>query len=1663
MKKYSVLLASLLAVVPFSVMASGVVVNPTPLVSQTLPSQYMIGPSSPSIATFNIFSTSSSATITELKFTTGGTSNAVTSIAITSGNVTLSAPVIGNVADISGLNIPVPAGFNGVNVTVTPTYSAVGGTNGISSNSPSTINLTYVKSIDAYQQTSIITPNISSGQTIYLVASLPHVAITNNTKNNSNSLVNGQVELADVTVSADAAGQIKIQSIPLTITTTGSVNLAGQSLIVKDANNNVITTASANLVTAPANSTALVAISFNPSYQIGAGSAQTFKIFANVQGVAGMPGTQSITTNLGLATSFLWSDVNGNATGLTGQYLAGYGNGVSVVVPVPQNPTVTFSNSSFLATNQSLPTNQLGNLVPLAAIDVNSTDAGVINSLDFNYSTSPSSIYSNANNPPVGYTVLTDTQGNVLAQGDTSYVAGRYPIRFWNQSIQIPKGTKTLLLKGIVSQYSVPAGYNQFSYNFSLVGVSASGNVNQNTSSPLDIVTFTNDPAPVPTPTPITSISGIRVTGDKPTLTLKYDATNHEASLAAKETVTITAGKNDIYIAGGAMSLNRVGGNSITPTHGFTPNYVSQNFSGSAANKASVADQFGNVINGWKIKAGKTASFDLNFSVNPQQMFAGVYTVSLGSAAIFDAKGNYLIVPVTSPSSKSVTVVGESGVQAGQVYLAVTSPKAGGNYTVGPSKPIPFSWQWSGTKAPLQPTAYLLDQGSSVVYSKMLNGGAAGTTFNDNIPYNGIMTTGHYRIMVCEYPQNTNNSAYPTTAPTCASSDSFKANVTDNNAKVNATTKLSQAALNLVYDSSQHESSLQGGQAIDIKAGGSDILVTNVGIGLKGIGGNIPIDGALIPNGTQFNFSASISPETKADVYGTPVTIYRIKANTTAHFSTSIQSNPQLMYGGLYTAGINYISVLNANGTYNQLAFTPSYSSSVIIVGEIASSTIGIPVAPGPYSLNSSVTLPGIVPLTSVNVLYDVNFDSSKLDPASVALQLTCATGVSARLASGNSNAEVCGTTIPMSANPSAVDPNGDFRLSLNFTNNSGVVQLIGASALVNGQVQDRDAFNLQPTGATPIPQPTSPATASVNGTPSLALAYDSAQQEVLLRATYNVSVKAGSQNVNIYSNAPISSLYDQNSNPVYAGSQRVESFSPINNNAVTNLSDDSGVKMYGVAAGKTVEFKAVVTINPKVLFAGTYNSKLLALYANLGNSGSNGFKLNVPANQTNNKTIVGEVSPYITGVTSVSGQILAGQKIVVNGKRLLDTKPVQIIIDGSFAVNSSIVDGSKDGTTLFFVLPSTITSGYHYLTVTTSKGSSNTASFTVSQSTITTGNPATANLSSAVLSLVYDTSHHESSLQGSEAVDITAGSSDALVVYVSMGLIGTGGTTANARNGVVPNNTQYRVVTSIPQEIVNNPNGGTLGVYRVKAGTTGHFTSTITSNPQQMYSGIYTTGISYIGVINSDGSFGQIPFTPASSNSMTIVGESSNTITTTSSPVSCPVGQSLSTSGVCVAPIPAPVAPTPAPVIINPTPVAVTPVAPTPTPVPTPAPAPVATPKVPARPSTPSAVMGSSCGGLVSITWKPVPGATSYNIYRSSRAEASTFQVVAPNVTGLNYIDTAGRAIFYYKITAVNAGGESEQSPADAATGSKVCLSASALNSVKGVFGNIFQKIFNR
>lgn len=230
-------------------------------------------------------------------------------------------------------------------------------------------------------------------------------------------------------------------------------------------------------------------------------------------------------------------------------------------------------------------------------------------------------------------------------------------------------------------------------------------------------------------------------------------------------------------------------------------------------------------------------------------------------------------------------------------------------------------------------------------------------------------------------------------------------------------------------------------------------------------------------------------------------------------------------------------------------------------------------------------------------------------------------------------------------------------------------------------------------------------ASVTVNGQPTLALTYDGAQKEASLTATFNVTVNGGTSGVNIYRQGGGAQFVNQIGSSINANSITAGTLTPRTFPAVNTGTDGYGQTYYIIPANQAVEFQDVVTVNPKQLFAGTYYASLKTIWANQGTDLQKSFNMDVSINQTNNKTIIGEVSPYIMSVKVVSGGL-----IVISGQRLNNAN---IYIDGTLRDPVRVVRAT-DGTEISFRSPFT-TDGQHNLYLNDPKtGQSNTFGFQV-------------------------------------------------------------------------------------------------------------------------------------------------------------------------------------------------------------------------------------------------------------------------------------------------------------------------------------------------------------
>ncbi len=232
----------------------------------------------------------------------------------------------------------------------------------------------------------------------------------------------------------------------------------------------------------------------------------------------------------------------------------------------------------------------------------------------------------------------------------------------------------------------------------------------------------------------------------------------------------------------------------------------------------------------------------------------------------------------------------------------------------------------------------------------------------------------------------------------------------------------------------------------------------------------------------------------------------------------------------------------------------------------------------------------------------------------------------------------------------------------------------------------------------TPNPVPSNGVTAKTSGNPKLVIGYDSNKKEALLTATFDTTVDGGKTGVYV-SQYPWIDLHNTNGDYAYANGMN-RTITPISK--VDQRVSQYGEIFYWVPANRQAKFAVVETVNPKVLFAGTYYATLTALigYPVIDYS-QPGYVIYANSNQTNSVTIIGEVTPYISNISPY--QAYVGDRVVISGQRL--TVGSSLYIDGVASGVTTV--GLVDGTALKFDVP-TLSTGWHAVAVGNSDGMSN-------------------------------------------------------------------------------------------------------------------------------------------------------------------------------------------------------------------------------------------------------------------------------------------------------------------------------------------------------------------
>ncbi len=313
---------------------NGTITNPPTLNTGSSPvAQFVVGSNSSTnqpMATYTFVSSNGVSNITELHFTASG-SNSSTDTPITQIHVGgKDGFAVNNTFTVTGLNISVPNSTAGLNVPVTVDFAPVSSTGGILSGQTVKLTLTYVKYTSGGTTTNF-SPTVDS-PTMTVVASKPTVAASLP----SSTLAVGTIEAIDVAVTADANGDITLNSLPITVgLSAASVSTTSTSSVAvyrsTDLSTNIATVNTA--FGAATGGTTTITLD-NTKTRITAGQTLNLKVYVVVAGVSGS-GVNSATmaTSMATGSGFSWTDTAGGGTATTGTSLiSGYPSTFTAIV-----------------------------------------------------------------------------------------------------------------------------------------------------------------------------------------------------------------------------------------------------------------------------------------------------------------------------------------------------------------------------------------------------------------------------------------------------------------------------------------------------------------------------------------------------------------------------------------------------------------------------------------------------------------------------------------------------------------------------------------------------------------------------------------------------------------------------------------------------------------------------------------------------------------------------------------------------------------------------------------------------------------------------------------------------------------------------------------------------------------------------------------------------------------------------------------------------------------------------------------------------------------------------------------------------------------------------------------------------------------------------------
>ena len=222
------------------------------------------------------------------------------------------ASVVGTTATIYNVGATVPADASGVNLPVTVGLVCVGTANGCSANSLVTVNAQVVNVTynDGNTTQAVVTTPVTNSH--FISGSKP--VYTVNSTQQTGFVLGAENKIGEVTISADAAGQIKVNNIAFNLATSGITAPVFSAARIADGN----TTISGSSVSSGCTAVGACVMTFGASpngYTIAAGTSKTFSLYATVAGTPIASTVVSVSSSVTPATT-TWDDAIGGGTSL---------------------------------------------------------------------------------------------------------------------------------------------------------------------------------------------------------------------------------------------------------------------------------------------------------------------------------------------------------------------------------------------------------------------------------------------------------------------------------------------------------------------------------------------------------------------------------------------------------------------------------------------------------------------------------------------------------------------------------------------------------------------------------------------------------------------------------------------------------------------------------------------------------------------------------------------------------------------------------------------------------------------------------------------------------------------------------------------------------------------------------------------------------------------------------------------------------------------------------------------------------------------------------------------------------------------------------------------------------------------------------------------------